>query len=165
MKAFVATLYIHLMPAVPREEHNFPMAAVFSQGPLPESVLNCKLSTTNTPVAGGMHLSPKQGIWDACNGVYHTDLTLLFSYPLFSVLQIIFLKCNWIYLSLIINSSMTYCIKVKAQILIWPSKTWIHATLPRFPVLSISESLHFRQRVLCILFLFSEMLCSFLPQW
>lgn len=98
----------------------------------------------NTPIAGRMHLSPEGGTWDTRNSIRYTDLhPLLSPHPLFFIhySKLSSQSATGYASTLLINSSMAYCIKVKAQILIWPAKTWISSTLPRFPASSVSHSL------------------------
>lgn len=115
----------------------------------PREDINCKLSAANTPVAGGTHLNPEGSTWDTYNSIHYTDLhPLMFlrPYPLFSRLyfKISFQSAIEYASTLLINSSVAYCIKIKTQILTWPTMTWINTTLPRFPASSIS--LCFRHR-------------------
>lgn len=95
-----------------------------------------------------MHLSPGGTNCSIHNSIHYTDLQLLLClHPLFSILYSKLSLQNAIgYTSaLLINSSVAYCIKVKSQILIWPTKTWINRTLPTFPASPpLTFSPHFR---------------------
>lgn len=75
MVAYVASWISHLIPAVHREEHTLPMAASFTA----REGLTCELSIANTPVTGGMSLSPGGGNCSVHNSIYYTDLLYFYT--------------------------------------------------------------------------------------